>query len=104
MFGPEEVKLTAGSLSDPERMQEWRSTVTFLTVLAAVLACRAGVAGEQATYDQRQNGDLNVQVHLQDVGILALLDENLFSGGYGVSEFTVQTHVLHHTAFPSIYN
>jgi hypothetical protein len=70
-----------------------RSAVACVTVLAAVLTCSTGVAGEQATYDQRQNGDRNVQVHVQDVGILALLDESLFSGGYGVSECTVHRHM-----------
>jgi hypothetical protein len=42
---------------------------------------------------------------VQDVGILALLDESLFSGGYGVSDHTVsQTRVLHHTALRSSAN
>jgi hypothetical protein len=82
------MKLIAGSLSDLERMQECRSAVACLTVLAAVITCRAGEA-EQATYDQRQNGDLNIHVQVHDVGILALLDESLFSGGYGVSKCTV---------------
>jgi hypothetical protein len=94
------MKLIAGSFSDPEKMHEWeRSAVACVTVLAAVFICRSDEAGEQATYDQRQNGDLNVHVHVQDVGILALLDESLFSGGYGVSGHTVsQTPVLQHTA------
>jgi hypothetical protein len=83
------MKLIAGSLSDPEKMQEWkRSAVAYVTALAAMLLCLANETREQATYDQRQNGDLNVHVHLQDVSILALLEENLFSGGYGVSDHT----------------
>jgi hypothetical protein len=87
-------------------MQEWkRSAVACVTVLASVLICHADEAGEQVTYDQRQNGDLNVHVHVQDVGILALLDESLFSGGYGVSEHMVsQTPVLHYTALRSSSN
>jgi hypothetical protein len=100
------MKLTAGFLSDPEKMHDWkRSAVACVTVLAAVFTCRADEAGEQATYDQRQTGDLNVHVHVQDVGILALLDESLFSGGYGVSVHTVsQTLVPHHSALRSSSN
>lgn len=100
------MKLIAGSLSDPEKMHELeRIVVACVTVLAAMFICRAEEAGEQVTYDQRQNGDRNIHVHVQDVGILALLDESLFSGGYGVSEHTVsQTLLLHHTALYSSAN
>jgi hypothetical protein len=79
------VEVFAGFPSDPEKMQKWRgSAVTCVTLLTAVLVCHAKEIQDQATYDQRQNGDLNVHVHVQDVGILALLDEALL-GGVGVS-------------------
>ena len=66
-------------------MQKWRrSAVACVTLLTAALVCHAKDAEDQVTYDQRQNGDLNVHVHVQDVGILAVLDETLF-GGVGVS-------------------
>ena len=55
-----------------------------VTLLTAVLVCHAKGTEDQVTYDQRQNGDLNVHVHVQDVGILAVLDETPF-GGVGVS-------------------
>ena len=79
------VTVFAGFPSDSENMQKRsRSAVTCVTLLTAVLVCHAKEIEEQVTYDQRQNGDLNVHVHVQDVGILAVLDETLF-GGAGVS-------------------
>lgn len=67
-------------------MQKLRgSAVVYFALLTAVLVCHAKEVENQVTYDQRQHGDLNVHVHVQDVGILALLDEALF-GGIGVSE------------------
>lgn len=65
-----------------------RIVVACVSVLAAMFICRAEEAGEQVTYDQRQNGDRNIHVHVQDVGILALLDESLFSGGYGQYDYS----------------
>jgi len=79
------VRVFAGFQSDSENMQKWRgNSVAYVTLLTAVLVCHAKEVGDQVTYDQRQNGDLNVHVHVQDVGILAVLDETLF-GGIGVS-------------------
>nr|XP_034192764.1 uncharacterized protein LOC117610013 [Osmia lignaria] len=49
-----------------------------------------------ATYDQRQTGDLNVQVHLKDVQVLALLDSELlddyteYDYFYDYADFTVK--------------
>ncbi|XP_031843376.1 uncharacterized protein LOC116431709 [Nomia melanderi] len=49
-----------------------------------------------ATYDQRQTGDLNVQVHLKDVHVLALLDKELlddytdYDYFYDYPDFTVK--------------
>lgn len=87
-------------------MHDWkRSAVACVTVMAVVFTCRADEAAEQATYDQRQTGDLNVHVQVQDIGILALLDESLLSGGYGVREHTVtQTPAPQHTPLPSSSN
>jgi uncharacterized protein GlcG (DUF336 family) len=69
-------------------MHKWRGiAVACVTLLTAVLVCHAKKIEDQVTYDQRQSGDLNVHVHVQDVGILALMDETLF-GGIGVSGYT----------------
>jgi uncharacterized protein GlcG (DUF336 family) len=82
------VTVFAGFPSDSENMKKWRrSAVACATLLTAVLVCHAKETEDQVTYDQRQNGDLNVHVHVQDVGILAVLDETLF-GGVGVSGHT----------------
>jgi len=63
---------------------EWSGlSVACVTLATVALLCHTNVAEEQVTYDQRQRGDLNVHVHVKDVGILALLDESL-QGGYGV--------------------
>ena len=79
------VSVIAGIQSESENMQKWRrSAVACVTLLTAVLVCHAKETEDQVTYDQRQNGDLNVHVHVQDVGILAVMDETLF-GGVGVS-------------------
>ena len=79
------VRVLAGFQSDSENMQTWRrNAVAYVTLLTAVLVCHAKEVENQVTYDQRQNGDLNVHVHVQDVGILAVMDETLF-GGAGVS-------------------
>jgi hypothetical protein len=86
MFWLRAVKVFAGFPSDSEKMQKWKGgAVACVALLSAVLVCHAKEVEDQVTYDQRQNGDLNVHVHVQDVGILALLDETLL-GGVGVSE------------------
>ncbi|XP_006613671.1 uncharacterized protein LOC102678802 [Apis dorsata] len=49
-----------------------------------------------ATYDQRQTGDLNVQVHLKDVQVLALLDSEMlddyteYDYFYDYADFTIK--------------
>lgn len=49
-----------------------------------------------ATYDQRQTGDLNVQVHLKDVQVLALLDSEVlddyteYDYFYDYADFTLK--------------
>lgn len=79
------VRVLTGFQSDSENMQKWRrNAVAYVTLLTVVLVCHAKKVEDQVTYDQRQNGDLNVHVHVKDVGILAILDETLF-GGVGVS-------------------
>jgi len=79
------VRMFAGFQSGSGNMQKWRGTaVACVTLLTAVLVCHGKETKDQVTYDQRQNGDLNVHVHVQDVGILAVMDETLF-GGVGVS-------------------
>lgn len=48
-------------------------------VLLLALADRIAtvLSSPATTYDQRQSGDLNVQVHLKDIQVLALLDTEL---------------------------
>lgn len=41
-----------------------------------------------ATYDQRQTGDLNVQIHLKDVEVVALLDSEL------LDDYTVTVPII----------
>ncbi|XP_017757424.1 PREDICTED: uncharacterized protein LOC108548813 [Eufriesea mexicana] len=55
-----------------------------------------GLSLPATTYDQRQTGDLNVQVHLKDVQVLALLDPELlddyteYDYFYDYADFTIK--------------
>ncbi|PSN32916.1 hypothetical protein C0J52_20830 [Blattella germanica] len=67
-----------------------RSVISCVTlVMSVLLSCHASnnESNEQVIYDQRQQGDLNVHVHVSDVGILAFLDESLF-GEYGQYDYS----------------
>lgn len=60
-----------------------------------------------ATYDQRQTGDLNVEVNLKNVQILALLDSDLlddytdYDYFYDYADFTIKPILTSTTASPS---
>lgn len=56
-----------------------------LLLLLVPWAPGAGGAPAPVRYDQRQTGNVNVQVDLKDVEIYAILDESLLAG-LGVSE------------------
>ncbi|XP_003696689.2 uncharacterized protein LOC100866314 [Apis florea] len=55
-----------------------------------------GLSLPTTTYDQRQTGDLNVQVHLKDVQVLALLDSEMlddyteYDYFYDYADFTIK--------------
>lgn len=44
---------------------------------------------QQVSYDQKQTGDYNIQLHLKDFQIVALLGEDTI-GSFGVSERKMQ--------------
>ncbi|XP_076234949.1 uncharacterized protein LOC143179536 [Calliopsis andreniformis] len=64
--------------------------------LLILFCCVIGALSLPATYDQRQTGDLNVQVHLKDVQVLALLNADLtndyteYDYIYDYGDFTVK--------------
>lgn len=53
-----------------------------LFLLAGILVCRSADA-LPASYDQRQTGDLNVQLDFKDIQVVALVDTDLL-GDYVV--------------------
>lgn len=59
--------------------------------LLVIAACRVIAATpasiRPATYDRRQTGDLNVQIALKDLRVVALLDSELLDD-YTVNEFS----------------
>lgn len=67
-------------------------------VLLLALADRIAtvLSSPATTYDQRQSGDLNVQVHLKDIQVLALLDTELLDDYteydyiYDYADFTIK--------------
>lgn len=60
-------------------------TMSRLTLaLTLVIANVCATLSAPVTYDQQQTGDLNVQVHLKDIQIVALLDSS-YLGEYGVN-------------------
>ncbi|XP_077281533.1 uncharacterized protein LOC143908097 [Temnothorax americanus] len=67
-------------------------------LLLVIAACRVAVARPPATpvYDQRQTGDLNVQIELKDVQVVALLNSELlddytdYDYFYDYADFTLK--------------
>ncbi|XP_023289873.1 cell wall protein DAN4 [Orussus abietinus] len=74
------------------------ATSVFLKLGFIILAGHAAgaIADKGANYDQRQHGDVNVQVHLKDVQIVALVDSELlgdytdYDYFYDYADFTVK--------------
>ncbi|XP_017890179.1 uncharacterized protein LOC108631021 isoform X1 [Ceratina calcarata] len=68
----------------------------YVLLLALADHIAIGLSLPTTTYDQRQNGDLNVQVHLKDVQVLALLDTDLLDDYteydyiYDYADFTIK--------------
>ncbi|CAK9822611.1 hypothetical protein ANTRET_LOCUS1104 [Anthophora retusa] len=64
--------------------------------LVLVYYVMTGLSLPATSYDQRQTGDLNVQVHLKDIQVLALLDSELlddyteYDYFYDYADFTVK--------------
>ncbi|XP_076762408.1 uncharacterized protein LOC143430207 [Xylocopa sonorina] len=68
----------------------------YILLLALAYHVPNGHSSPATTYDQRQTGDLNVQVHLKDVQVLALLDTELlddyteYDYFYDYADFTLK--------------
>lgn len=65
--------------------QEMKSSLLYLLSIFC-LANSAPSTKPKALYDQKQNGEHNIQVHLNDIQIVALLGEDAL----GVSIFLLQ--------------
>ncbi|CAL7949576.1 unnamed protein product [Xylocopa violacea] len=68
----------------------------YILLLALAYYVANGHSSPATTYDQRQTGELNVQVHLKDVQVLALLDTELlddyteYDYFYDYADFTLK--------------
>ncbi|XP_043255009.1 uncharacterized protein LOC122398841 [Colletes gigas] len=87
------------NLSSPSQGAWYPATMVTRYVLLIVVYYTAICLSLPASYDQRQTGDLNVQIHLKDVQVLALMDTELlddyteYDYFYDYADFTVKPTV-----------